>query len=95
MEIGHQINIDDENLITYFIEGLSGNSLNKSILCQSSTVKDLKIKIKILEIKRNKIKYNIHTVSEKVPQVSRRIFKEIDILEIKFWLWSIQGVMLV
>lgn len=89
MEIGHQINIDD------FIEGLSGNSLNKSILCQSSTVKDLKIKIKILEIKRNKIKYNIHTVSEKVPQVSRRIFKEIDILEIKFWLWSIQGVMLV
>lgn len=68
MEIGHQINIDD------FIEGLSGNSLNKSILCQSSTVKDLKIKIKILEIKRNKIKYNI--ISTQCPKKYRRFRAE-------------------
>lgn len=49
MEIGQPIKIDDESLVTYFVEGIPDSKLNKSILYQATTLEDLKTKIKIYE----------------------------------------------
>lgn len=47
MEIGKNINLDEESIIEYFVEGIPDNRLNKSVLYQSKTVDQLKYNIQI------------------------------------------------
>ena len=49
IEISSPINLDDESVIEYFIEGIADIRVNKTILYKATNLEDLKAKLKVYE----------------------------------------------
>ena len=49
MGIGKPIELDDDSIIQYFIEGIQDSKFNKTILYQATSIDDLKDKLKVYE----------------------------------------------
>lgn len=56
MEIAKPIELEDENLIEYFVNGLPDSRTNKALLFQAKTMKQLKVQIVAYEKMRGSSK---------------------------------------
>ena len=71
MEIGNPINLDDESLIEYFINGIPDSKQNKAVLYQATSVEELKKQLKVYEKVRGNPKMSPNIYRKPVKSESK------------------------